>query len=157
MTSSSSKMHRYGMPQPIWQQTGRLTLTTSTKLSFILLSEGQQLFWSQPLWNTNDKIGFNPFLMFVTFQYRGLYHLGLHHTLIIEAWLKSYIHLDCRYLKLWNACIISLVFIVSNARDGTESKYPSIFFLSIVDAEFYILFGIHGNVDLTYLTCLLMI
>ena len=28
-------------------------------------------------------------------------------------------------------CIISLVFIVLNGRDGTESKYPSIVFLSI--------------------------
>ena len=30
------------------------------------------------------------------------------------------------------ACIITLVFIVLNVRDGTESKYPSIVFLSIV-------------------------
>ena len=29
------------------------------------------------------------------------------------------------------ACIITLVFIVLNVRDGTESKYPSIVFLSI--------------------------
>ena len=30
------------------------------------------------------------------------------------------------------ACIITLVFIVLNVRDGTESKYPSIVFLSIL-------------------------
>ena len=30
-----------------------------------------------------------------------------------------------------HACIISLVFIVFNVRDGTESKYPPIVFLSI--------------------------
>ena len=30
------------------------------------------------------------------------------------------------------ACIITLVFIVLNVRNGTESKYPSIVFLSIV-------------------------
>ena len=33
---------------------------------------------------------------------------------------------------MWNyGCIISLVFIVLNVGDGTESKYPSIVFLSI--------------------------
>ena len=36
------------------------------------------------------------------------------------------------YMELWNACIISLVFIVLNVRDGTDSKYPSTVFLSIV-------------------------
>ena len=77
------------------------------------------------------KIGFNHFWMLVTFQYRGLLHLDMYCTLIIEAWLKSNIHFNCRYLELWNACIISLVFIVLNVRDGTESKYPSIVFLSI--------------------------
>ena len=29
-------------------------------------------------------------------------------------------------------CIINLVFIVLRVRDGTESKYPSVVFLSIV-------------------------
>ena len=52
-------------------------------------------------------------------------------TLIIEVRLKLNIQFDCRYLELWNACIISLVFIVLNVRDGAESKYPSIVFLSI--------------------------
>ena len=69
--------------------------------------------------------------MFVTFQYRGLHHLDLSCSLIIEAWLKSNNQFDCRYLELGNACIIGLVFIVLNVRDGTESKYPSIVFLSI--------------------------
>ena len=78
------------------------------------------------------KIGFNYFWTFVTFQYRGLHHLELHSTYIIEAWLKSSLHFDCRYLQLWNACIINLVFIVLNVRDRTEPKYPSIVFLSIV-------------------------
>ena len=32
-------------------------------------------------------------------------------------------------------CIITLVFIVLNVRDGTESKYPSIVFLSIYIAH----------------------
>ena len=77
------------------------------------------------------KMGFNHFWMLVTFQYRGLHHLGMYCTLIIEAWLKSNIHFNCRYLELWHACIISLVFIVLNVREGTESKYPSIVFLSI--------------------------
>ena len=69
--------------------------------------------------------------MFVTFQHRGLHHLDLYCTLIIEAWLKLNIQFDCRYLELLNSCIIGLVFIVLNVRDGTESKYPSIVFLSI--------------------------
>ena len=30
----------------------------------------------QALWNTNDKNGFQLFLMRVTFQYTGLNHLG---------------------------------------------------------------------------------
>ena len=69
--------------------------------------------------------------MFVTFQYRGLHHLDMYCTLIIEAWLKLNIQFDCRYLELVNVCIIGLYFIVLNVRDGTESKYPSIVFLSI--------------------------
>ena len=39
----------------------------------------------------------NHFLMFLTFQYRGL---DMYYTLIIEAWLKSNIHSVCRYLEL---------------------------------------------------------
>ena len=66
------------------------------------------------------KIGFNHFKVFVTFRYRGLHHLDTYCTLIIEAWLKSNIYFDCRYLELWNACIINLVFIVMNIWDGTE-------------------------------------
>ena len=69
--------------------------------------------------------------MLVTFQYRGLLPLDMYCTLTIEVLLKSNIHFDWRYLKLWNACIISLVFIVLNVRDWTESNYPSIVFLSI--------------------------
>ena len=76
-------------------------------------------------------MGLNHFWMFVTFQYRGLYHLDMYCTLIIQAWLKSNIHFGCRYLELWNACIISLVFIVLNVRDGNKSKYLQLFFLSI--------------------------
>ena len=74
---------------------------------------------------------FNHFLMFVTFQYRGLHRLNIYCTLITEAWLKSNFHFDCRYLELRNACTINLVFIVLNVRDGTEYKYPSVVFLSI--------------------------
>ena len=64
----------------------------------------------------------------MTFQYRGLRHLGMYCTLIIESWLKSNFNFVCRYLELLNACIISLVFNVLNVRDGTESNYPSIVF-----------------------------
>ena len=74
--------------------------------------------------------------MFVTFQYRGLHHLDMYFTLITEAWLKSTIHFDCRYLELWNACIINLVFNVLNVREGTESRYPSIVFLSISHSSY---------------------
>ena len=77
------------------------------------------------------KMDFNHFWMLVTFQYRELHHLDMYCTLSIEAWLKSNIHFDCRILELCNACIIGLVFIVLNDRGGTESKYPSIVFLSI--------------------------
>ena len=70
--------------------------------------------------------------MFVNFKYKGLHDLELYCTLIIEAWLKLNIQFDRRYLELYNACIFGLVFIVLNVRDGTESKYPSIVFLSIV-------------------------
>ena len=44
------------------------------------------------------------------------------------TYFKLNIHFDCRYVGLWNACIISLVFIVLNVRDRTESIYPSIIF-----------------------------
>ena len=121
VTTSSTKMHRYGIPLPIWQQIGHKTLTKTTTLGFIPSAKSQQWFWSQPLWNTNDKMGFNHFWMHVTFQYRGLHHLDMHCTVIIETWLKSNIYFDCIYLELWNACIISLVFIVFKVRDGTES------------------------------------
>ena len=128
-------MHRYGIIQPIWQHIGSRTLTKPTKLGVIPLAESQQLFWTQPLWNTNDNMGFNQFWMLVTFQFRGLHHLHINCTLIIEEGLKSNIHFDCRYLELWNACIISLDFIALNVRDGTESKYPSIVFLGIFTIE----------------------
>ena len=123
--------------------------------------------------------------MFVNFHYRGLIHLELYCTLIIEAWFKLNMHLDCRYVELWNACIVSkhtapyayssgqssmrtlpphtaptgqqlyafrpphnlpgscmrrygtylqcifiLICIVLNVRDGMESKYSSISFLT---------------------------
>ena len=45
-------------------------------------------------------------------------------------------HFDCRYLELWNACIFRLDYIVLNVRDGIESEYPSIVFLSIYDYQF---------------------
>ena len=61
-TNKSTKMHRYGIPRPIWQQIGSKTLTKTTKLGVILLNESQQRFWSQSLWNTNDKNGFQSFL-----------------------------------------------------------------------------------------------
>ena len=48
---------------------------------------------------------------------------------IIKTWLEWNIH--CRYLELWNACLNSLVFIALNVRYRTESKFPSIVFLSI--------------------------
>ena len=35
---------------------------TTTKLGVIPLAESQQWFRSQPLWNTNDKNGFQSFL-----------------------------------------------------------------------------------------------
>ena len=93
-------------------------------------------------------MGFNRFWMLVTFQYRGLHHLDMYCTSMIEAWLKSNIHFDCRYLELWNVCIISLIFIVLiNVRDGTESKYPSIVFLGIlikryIKYDFFVIWGV---------------
>ena len=124
-------MHIYGIPEPIWQQIGCKTLTTTTKLVLILLRESQQWLWSQLLWNTNDKMGYNHFWTFVIFQYGGLHHLNMYCTWTIEVLLKSSSHFDCIYRELWNACIIGLVFIVLNDRDKIESKYPSIVFLSI--------------------------
>ena len=43
---------------------------------------------TEPL-SQNEKyyMGFNHFLMFVTFRYRGLHHLDLYCTLINEVWL----------------------------------------------------------------------
>ena len=82
--------------------------------------------------------------MVVTFQYGGLHHLDLYCTLIIKACLKSTIHFDCKYLQLRIACIISLVFIVLNVRDGTESTYPFIVFLSIVSIFCDSLHTVHG-------------
>ena len=37
------------------------------------------------IWNTNDKNGFQSFLMLATFQYRVILHLDMYCTLIIEA------------------------------------------------------------------------
>ena len=53
-------------------------------------------------------------------------------TITIEAWLKLNMHFDCRNLLLLNTCIFSLVFIVLNARDRNESKYPSFVFPSLL-------------------------
>ena len=63
-TTSSTKMHRYGIPWQIWphKKIGSKTLTTAIKLRVILLREGQQLFWSQSLWNANNKNGFQSYL-----------------------------------------------------------------------------------------------
>ena len=66
--------------------------------------------------------------MFVTFQNRRLNHLEMYRILTIEAWLNLNINFGYRYLELWTACIISLVFTVLNFRDEIESKYPSIVF-----------------------------
>ena len=53
------KIHRYGIPQPIWQQIWSKTLTLSSKLGVIPLTESQQWFWSQSFWNTNkNKVSF---------------------------------------------------------------------------------------------------
>ena len=75
------------------------------------------------------KLVFNYFRIFVTLQHRGLHHLDLYCTLIIQAWRKSNIHFDCRNLELLNACKPSLVFIALNVRGETESKYPSFFWV----------------------------
>ena len=125
-------MYRYGIPQPIWQQIGSKTLITTTKVDIILLTRASNDFGASQCGIQTIKMGFNHFLMFVTFQYRGLHHLDMYCTLITEAWLQSNIHFDCRYLELWNTCIINLVLIVLNVRGGTESKYPSIVFMSIL-------------------------
>ena len=55
---------------------------------------------SQSLLNINDKNGFQSLMNVCDFQYRGLFRLDMHCTLIIEAWLKSNIHFGCRYLEL---------------------------------------------------------
>ena len=73
------------------------------------------------------KMGFNYFEGLRTFG-----HLELHCTLSIEALHKLNMHFDCGYLELLNACIFGLVYIVLNVRDRTESKCPSIVFLSIL-------------------------
>ena len=124
-------MHRYGIQQSIWQQIGIKTLKTTTKLGVILWLRASNDIGAGHYGIQTIKMGFNHFWMFVTFQYRGLHHLDMYCTLIIEVWLKSNIHFDCRYLGLWYTCIVSLVLIVLNVRDGIESKYPSIVFLSI--------------------------
>ena len=64
--------------------------------------------------------------------------MELHCTLTIEAWHKLNMHFDCGYLELCNACIFGLVYIVLNVRDRTESKYPSIVFLSIYYKAMYL-------------------
>ena len=47
------------------------------------------------------KMGFNHFLMFANFKYRGFNHLEQYFTLTIEAWNKLNMHFDCRYLELY--------------------------------------------------------
>ena len=107
VTASSTKMHQYGIPQPIWQQIGGKTLATTPKLDVILLTESQWWFWSHHFGIQTIKMGLNHVWVCVIFQYRGLYHFDMHCTLIIEAWLKSNIQFGYRYLELWNACLIS--------------------------------------------------
>ena len=45
------------------------------------------------------KMGFNRFLMFVTFQYRGLHHLGMHCSLITDGDLNQTFIL---IVAIWN-------------------------------------------------------
>ena len=49
---------------------------------------------------TNYTMGFDHFIMLMTFQYRGLNHLELYCILTIEVWLKLNMNSDCRYLEL---------------------------------------------------------
>ena len=61
MTTSSTQLHRYGIPQPIWQQIGHVgskTLTTTTKLGVIRLTESQQSHYGIQ----TIKMGFTHFL-----------------------------------------------------------------------------------------------
>ena len=41
VTTSSTKMHQYGIPRPIWPLIGSKTQTTTTKLGVIILTESQ--------------------------------------------------------------------------------------------------------------------
>ena len=76
------------------------TLTTSTKLGVILLTESQQYFAASHYGIETIKMGFNYFQMFVTFQYRGLHNwtctvlwsfkLGLNQTFILIAEIWNY-------------------------------------------------------------------
>ena len=66
----------------------------------------------------------------MNFQYSGCNHSKLYCSLTIEAWLKLNMYFECRYLKLWNACVPNLVYIELNISDGIDSKYPSIVFLN---------------------------
>ena len=71
--------------------------------------------------------------MFATVKYKGLHHLDPYCTLINEALLKSKMHFDSRYLEFINACLLKLVNILLNMRNGIEFQYHSISLLSIFD------------------------
>ena len=120
-TTSSPKMHRYGIPEPIWQQVGRKTLTTTAKLGTILLRRASNDFGAKHYGIQTIKMGFNHFWTFVTFWYRGMHHCGF--VQYLNHWSVTEMKLELR-----NACIISLGFIVLKVWDGTESKYSSIVF-----------------------------
>ena len=99
--------------------------------------------------------------MFATFQYRGLYHLELHSTLTIEAWLKlnmrfmpdiwnyeMHAYLDkyilCWMLEMeWNLNILQLFFLeyflsISSLRLRYFSLYVYLTRREDVDRKYYI-------------------
>ena len=71
-------------------------------------------------------------------------------TLTIEAWLKLIKHFDSRYLELLNACILILVYMLLNVRNGINFKYPSIVIYQsplILTESFQ-----HNLINVSYLT-----
>ena len=61
-TTSSTKIHGYGIPQQSWPQICSKTLTTASKLGAIFRREKRRWFWSQSLWDKNDKNRLQSFL-----------------------------------------------------------------------------------------------
>ena len=80
--------------------------------------------------------------MFANSQYRGLCHLELYCTLIIEAWLKINMSSDSRYLELSNACIYRSVQMLET---DLNFNILQLFFCVYLECSYWKVFSVYHN------------